>query len=358
MPTMPTPTPEQTSTEPGQGSVLRPEDLIDQRAGARGVSAGGRAIFAGAGASLRSAWAQPGVRRLAWVLAAILAVGLPMWAYFEMRARPAPDYAHDDIGDVLDYTLLSADFNNLPIDQRMALIKDLVSRLKSMSAGDSELMAAFAAGITGEAREQMRTNAERLAVDLWDSYSDKYGDVPTEQRTEFLDNAFLEFTKLMEDVAGVENDKTDNERLADARKQAKRDAARARSELGPIPEQAGRLVKALHERGEKVTTPVQRARITRFTRDMVRHLRDQELDTAKPRGSSGGGTPAGPGSQKQGKPGDNAPPTSPGDDKQPPEDDKKPADEKPEDEQKKEKEKTPQDEKKPEEKTPSPPGGG
>lgn len=267
-----------------QESLLRPEDLIAPAASARGPwlrRSAGEPLGA-ARQWFVSASRRPGVRRLGVLLAIILAIGLPILAYLELRARVAPDYAEGEIDDVLDYTLLSADFNRLPIDQRLALLRELVARLKGMSAGDSELMAAFAAGITGKAREQLRENAERLAVDLWDSYSDKYKDIPLEKQSEFLDNAFLDFTKMMEDVAGFESEKTDNERIADAKKQAKRDSERARKDMGPIPEQAGRMVKMMHDRGEKLANPVQRARMTRFTRDMVRHLRNEGTPAPAP----------------------------------------------------------------------------
>ncbi len=275
-------TTEQNTTELGKGSLLTADDLVAPPARTRRTSAGER--LRGFGAGLARVGDRPWVRRgLAAGLGLVLAGGA-FGAVVAMWPRAVPDYATGEIEDVLDYTLLSADFNNLPIDKRLALIKDLVARLKSMSAGDSEAMALFAAGITGKAREQLRTNAERLAVDLWDSYADKYDDVPKEDRENYLDNAFNEFTHLMEDIAGVENKKTDKERLGDARGQAQRDMKRARENDRPMDSpRMGRFMKMVDERGGKLSTPRQQARMARFSRDMVRNLRGQDIDSGKPK---------------------------------------------------------------------------
>src|ERR1043165_1788806 len=111
-------------------------------------------------------------RRKRWVLGARIgaaagAMAIGVGAYFAFRPVPMPDYATDNLDDVLGYTLLTDEFNKLPIKKRLELIAALVGRLKDMSAGDSVLMASFAAGIAGAAREQMMENASRLAVDVW-----------------------------------------------------------------------------------------------------------------------------------------------------------------------------------------------
>lgn len=273
------------------GSLLSPQERLDlpspgARARRWARMSPGEALRA-AGDRLARAAERPWVRRgLAAGLGLVLAGGA-FGAVVAMWPRAIPDFATGDIEDVLDYTLLSDDFNKLPIDKRLQLIKDLVARLKSMDAGDSEAMALFAAGITGKAREQLRTNAERLAVDLWDSYADKYDDIPMDQREQYLDDAFNEFTRLMEDIGGVENKKTDRERLSDAREQAQRDMKRARETDRPLEgARIGRLMKTMEERGGKVSSPRQQARMARFTRDMVRNLRGQDLNTGRPKGEA------------------------------------------------------------------------
>src|SRR5437868_6654940 len=88
-------------------------------------------------------------RRIGVVAASIVLVGGGTGLYFWLRPVPQPDYLNDGLDDVLNYTLLTDEFNRLPVEQRMKLIGELVARFKSMSTNDSVLMAEFAAGIAG-----------------------------------------------------------------------------------------------------------------------------------------------------------------------------------------------------------------
>ncbi len=273
-------------------SLLGPDDLAmpGHQDRAAGGSRGSEAIQAYA-AGLRRAADSQAARRFGLFVGVLLSLGVLVWAYLEFRTRPIPDYAEGEIEDVLDYTLLSEDFNRLPIDKRLALIKDLVARLKGMSAGDSELMASFAAGISGKAREQLQRNIEKMGVDLLDSFADRYATVAEEQREGFLDDSFNEFTRMLEDVSGFQNNKTDKERLTDARSQAKRDMENARkNDTGMDRGRVTNFMKTVQDRGGKLAEPKQKARMARFTRDMVRHMRGQDLDSGKPKdgGTAGG----------------------------------------------------------------------
>src|SRR5262245_35712609 len=96
-------------------------------------------------------------RRTVAVLGAVVVLAGVTVGIASLWPRATPDYLEDDMDDVLDYTLLSEEFNNLPVQRRLELIKDLVQRLKTLSADDSAVMAAFAATI----REQMRRQMER-----------------------------------------------------------------------------------------------------------------------------------------------------------------------------------------------------
>src|SRR2546423_1864572 len=89
----------------------------------------------------------------------IAAVIVGVGAYFAFRPVPQPDYRKDNLRKVFNYTLLTDEFNRLPIEKRLELIGQLVQRMKGMSAGDSTLLAAFAAGIAGKARAQIEENA-------------------------------------------------------------------------------------------------------------------------------------------------------------------------------------------------------
>ncbi len=225
-------------------------------------------------------WTQPRLRYPTLIaLSLILGVG----AFFHFRAVPQPDYATAPMDDVLNYTLLTDEFNNLPVDKRLELLKDLIDRLKTMSADDSSMMAAFAAGIdTDKLRKQLEENASRLMLDVWDKYALDYQSKPADQRAAVLDDTLLNLEKMMETIAGVHDDKTDEQRLAEARAQAKRDQDMLTKGQGPTAGQLARMADLMRNRVGQHSAPQQQQRGMQLMRDMTRHLRGQDPVTGKP----------------------------------------------------------------------------
>lgn len=216
-------------------------------------------------------------------LAALLAGGAA--GYWTWGLVHQPDYEDDGLDLVLDYTLLTDEFNKLPIKERLALLQQLVDRMKSMDAGDSAMMAAFAAGIAGKAREQLMENASKLAIDMFDQYADKYDTVPPEDREKYIEDSMLDLVKTVESLGrgGVPRDVPDDERLADMKRDAQRDQKRMaegdRQETGKF---AGRVFEFMQSNVGTNASPEQRAKGTLLMRDMTRHLRGQDLNTGKP----------------------------------------------------------------------------
>lgn len=236
----------------------------------------------------RRAWQDPSRRprmvRNLRIAAVVCGAGLLVGGYFLFRAKPQPDYLDAGMDDILDYTLLTDEFNKLPVKERLALISQLVTRLKGMDSGDSALMAAFAAGIAGSARDQLMENVSHLAIDIWDEYAVKYDDIPAEDREKFLDEAFLDFTKSMESVAGVTRSASDEERLERARRDAQRDSNALREGKGPSGDQLGRMFTFMRDGVGSHATPHQRARAQVLMRDMVRHFREGGSSSRSPGG--------------------------------------------------------------------------
>src|SRR4051812_22738929 len=56
--------------------------------------------------------------RLRYSLLAVLLISGALTAYFLLRPVPQPNYAEDPMDEVLNYTLLTDEFNHLPVDQR------------------------------------------------------------------------------------------------------------------------------------------------------------------------------------------------------------------------------------------------
>jgi hypothetical protein len=208
--------------------------------------------------------------------------GLSLGSYFYFRPVPQPDYALDPMDDVLNYTLLTDEFNKLPIDKRLELLKDLIDRLKTMSADDSSIMAAFAASInTDKLRKQLEENASRLALDVWDKFALDYQKVSSGDRGNYLDKTFLDMTKLMETVAGEHSDKTDEQRLDEAHKQAKHDQEMLSKGEGPTAGQLARMADIMRNHVGTNSSPQQQQRGMQLMRDMTRNLRGQDPSTGK-----------------------------------------------------------------------------
>jgi hypothetical protein len=280
-----------------------------------------RDIADGASRLWERRWLRRGIMS---ALVVLLSAG-GAFAYVQMRPRVAPDVFADDLEDVLDYALLTDAFNKMPVEERLALIKKLIERLKSMDSNDSALVAGFAAGIGGKAREQLQKNAEKLMVDIWDKFAKQYATVKPEDRDAYLDKSFVDMTKMFEDVSGFSVPIKDEQRVDEARKQAKRDQERMKgaAERPVNAERAAGFMGFLNDRGQKLASPEQRGRMAGFSRDMTRRLRGQDIHTGKPLDQmpAGEGTPnpasalpgATPGAPAQpGQPGQQTPAPTPG----------------------------------------------
>ena len=206
----------------------------------------------------------------------VIAAGLA--AYFTLRPIPVPDYEDDPLDELFNFTLLTDEFNKLSIEKRIDLITALVSRVKDMDSSDSVLLASFAAGIMGAAREQLEENASRLAIDLWDKYALDYAKVPDADREQFIDATFIEFTKMTETIGGEPRDISDADRLDEGRRQAERDQ-KVLSDPDQRPDGEGTAFMFDFMRNDVGgrATPQQRSRGQLLMRDMVRRLRGDEI---------------------------------------------------------------------------------
>lgn len=206
---------------------------------------------------------------------AALVIGGSVGAYLALRPVPKPDYLEDELDNIFSFTLLTDEFNRLPIEERVELVGQLVSRLGSMSDSDSTLLAAFAAGIAGSAREQIEKNVSTLFLDMWDQSALQYDKIPPEERGAFLDATYVNFSKMLEALGGRPRDMTDEERLAEGREQGKREAEMIRS--GRVSSRDGaQFFRFMNERVGERASPHQRARIGPVMRDMMSRMRGHD----------------------------------------------------------------------------------
>ncbi len=223
-------------------------------------------------------------RNMAMVSLAVL-LGGGTGAYFAFRATPQPDYMTADLDAIFDFTLLSDDFNKLPIEKRLQLMQQLVARLKNMSSGDSMMLGAFAAGIAGAARDQLEENGSRLAIDAWDKYAVDYAKVPDGERAEYLDKTFVEMSKMLEVVAnGAPRDVSDEKRLTEMREQVaqNREIMQKNPDAMPSGEQLGEIFTFMNFTVGSHATTQQRNRGQQMMRDMTRHFRGRDTATGQP----------------------------------------------------------------------------
>lgn len=218
------------------------------------------------------------VRALSAMVVTLALAGAGVGMYLSLRATPTPDYINDPFEDVLDFTLLDDSFNNLPIEERLALIQQLVQRFNSMDGSDSEMMAAFAAGISGKARKQLERNASRLVLDVLDRGAIKYENAPPEERTKAIETAFVDLYRTMDALDGRETKKNDAQILADGKDEAERGKEwikkQDREKLG---RDTGRMMLTLNDTVAKQSSAQQRGRMGLMMRDMTRHLRGEPI---------------------------------------------------------------------------------
>ena len=213
------------------------------------------------------------LKRAGLVATVAIALGGGAAAVWAIMPRSVPDYALDPVDDALNYTFMTADFNNLPIEQRLELIKTLVTRFKDAQSGDSVLLAQFAAGIDAEARKQIFENASKLMLDVADREAIRYQTLRGPERERAIEEAFVNMVHAFQEVAGDEPE--DPEKLlADAKRQNQRDAQRMETMSPERRGEAGaRMFNFMNNQIAGNSSPQQKARLTTLMSDMSKHFR-------------------------------------------------------------------------------------
>jgi hypothetical protein len=206
-----------------------------------------------------------------------LALLLVLLGGFALRPVPQPDYATADIARIFNFTFLTSEFNRLSVDERIELLGQLMQRMNSMSASESAVLAAFAAGIAGNARAQLEENAARLMIDLWDKHAFEYARIPAEDRAAFINASLVDLTRTLEAISGRPRDISDAQRLAEVQRSADRDREIMRRGDGPPPEAIARMFTFMRDNLGERATPAQRVRAQQLIVDMTRHLRGEPL---------------------------------------------------------------------------------
>ena len=137
-------------------------------------------------------------------------------------------------------------------------------------------MAAFLAGISGPVRETATNNVRVLAKDILMDGASDYVNLPYSERSEFLDDWVVRWTKVGERMAlGEEREKTDEERVSEMKSQADRDSTRELDE-SRIPDltavSAVRFMDFWAQDVESTASPREQGQIVVFMTDLRKHL--------------------------------------------------------------------------------------
>ncbi len=263
---------------PDFGSQMGLKPLVEtvEESSARAPERGERAR------ATRRAVVRRSKRAGVWIGAAIGGLGVlagGAMAWEALRPINPPQVFEDPFDDVLGFALLREDFNRLPLDERLRIAKEIAERFRGLDSGGSALVAAFAAGIRGAAREQLEENMRTLFVDVLDSFAERYARMSEAERQENIDELVLEMFELVRDLRpdeGPEESEPASESMERVQRAAQRRAERVRAQGGARPD-PGRAASFLREMGSMMgddVEPSRRARMTRFMRDAGRAMRE------------------------------------------------------------------------------------
>lgn len=142
-----------------------------------------------------------------------------------LPTRP-PSIFDSPVDDVAAF-LAGDDFNDLSIDERLAFLSDTVRRFRGMSQTDSAVAAAFFAGLTGPASEQMINNARVLGKDVLMQGAEEFQKInDPKARAAFLDQWLVKWARFGQEMTGQTPAGDDTSLLDDLARQAQRDVER------------------------------------------------------------------------------------------------------------------------------------
>lgn len=191
-----------------------------------------------------------------------------------LRSAPRPPSIFDSpVDDVLSF-FAAENFSELPLQERVNFMRDMLARFGDMEQSDSAVAAAFFAGLTGPAKEQLRDNVRVLARDVLVDAADRYFalDDPA-ARAKFLDDWLLSWARLAGEISGRNQDRSDQSLLEEMRRDARRDNERAiREPIAANPTNAWLFMDYWDSEVQSVASPVDQGKILHFLPALREHL--------------------------------------------------------------------------------------
>lgn len=206
---------------------------------------------------------------------ALLLVATFGWAWLSSRWTPPPSIFDSPVDDVLGY-LVTDDFNQLSVDERMRYLGEFASRFRGFEQEESAAAAAFLAGVTGPTREQMRQNARTLAKDVLLEGAEGYFATDEAERGRYIDDWLAGWQRRAEEmVMGEARPIDDGARADEIRADAREDMMRDRDgdRMPGIDDRTtSRFLGFWRSDIESASTPKEQGQIIRFMEDIRVHL--------------------------------------------------------------------------------------
>lgn len=228
--------------------------------------------------SLPSDWRErllePRALRTAVGGVAAVAIAILAIVWWSSRWRPPPSIFDSPVDDVLGYLAID-DFNQLPLEERIEFMIEFANRFRGLEQSESAVMAAFMAGLTGDAREQMLQNARVLAKDILADGASNYVSLPEREKDAFIDAWLVEWSKVGERMmTGEVQNRSDEDRIDEFRDQARRQQDRGLSTTGVTLTDvgAGRFLDFWKSDIETAASPREQAQIAAFMVDVRKRL--------------------------------------------------------------------------------------
>ena len=222
-------------------------------------------------------WIEDRRRGFVAAIAIVAAFGIAAgaWAWWSSRWRPPPSIFDTPVDDVLGYLAID-DFNRLPLEERVRFMIYFANRFRGVEQSESAVMAAFFAGLTVKAKEQLRQNARTLAKDILAEGASTYVNLPAKERGAFIDEWLVRWSKVGEEIAmGEPRQRSDEDRIEEFRREARRGQERQaerRVDISLTEVGAGRFIDLWQSDVEQAATPREQGQITRFMVDVRKRL--------------------------------------------------------------------------------------
>jgi hypothetical protein len=222
-------------------------------------------------------------RALALMLAGALMLGA-IGSFIFMRGHRKPPSIFDSPVDDVSAFLASKDFNAMSTKERMEYLQGILKRFGSMNQNDSAVAAAFFAGLSGKASEQLMNNARVLGKDILVEGAQQYLTMKTDQeKVAFIDQWIVQWVRMADQMGRVANGKespaaggrSDQEVLDRLSGQAKRDAQQIGAISAPMAQQ---LMDFWQRDVASVASPKEQGQIFLF----LPAVRDRLIQRSKP----------------------------------------------------------------------------